>query len=141
MELQQQSLGSALFLQKDVVLDQWYFNLGPDRLMRRMSFRNGVLVHVETLNYGLSPSEIGRSCKARLLVVGLSAGEIYLRCGEPLWMERRQSGFRLANPSHRVGLASVDYQTWVYAFGRGKLERILSFENGVLVKIDRGRRH
>jgi hypothetical protein len=38
--------------QIEVLVEDWIFNLGPNRLMRHITFENGIVVEVETLDYG-----------------------------------------------------------------------------------------
>ncbi|HMA10927.1 MAG TPA: DUF2845 domain-containing protein [Steroidobacteraceae bacterium] len=36
---------------REVVVDIWIYNLGPDRLMRRLRLEDGVVVEITTLGY------------------------------------------------------------------------------------------
>lgn len=36
----------------EVLVEEWVFNFGPNKLMRQVTFENGVVVDVETLGYG-----------------------------------------------------------------------------------------
>lgn len=36
----------------EVVIEEWTYNFGPQRFMRRVRFEDGVVVAVETLDYG-----------------------------------------------------------------------------------------
>ena len=36
----------------EVTVETWIYNLGPDRLMRRLRFEDGQLVDIDTLGYG-----------------------------------------------------------------------------------------
>jgi hypothetical protein len=36
----------------EVVVEDWTYNLGPHKLMRIITFENGVVVKVQTLGYG-----------------------------------------------------------------------------------------
>jgi len=38
--------------QSEVLIEDWVFNLGPNKLMRQLTFENGIVVRVETLGYG-----------------------------------------------------------------------------------------
>lgn len=47
--------GRRYFVSQDLVeipVESWIYNLGPNRLMRRVRFEDGVVVEVETLGYG-----------------------------------------------------------------------------------------
>ncbi|HEY8507293.1 MAG TPA: DUF2845 domain-containing protein [Steroidobacteraceae bacterium] len=36
----------------EVQLESWIYNLGPNKLMRRVRFEDGIVVEIETLGYG-----------------------------------------------------------------------------------------
>jgi hypothetical protein len=36
----------------EVPVESWVYNLGPNKLMRRLRFENGVVTNIETLGYG-----------------------------------------------------------------------------------------
>lgn len=36
----------------EIKVESWVYNLGPDKLMRRLRFEDGVLTEIETLGYG-----------------------------------------------------------------------------------------
>jgi hypothetical protein len=36
----------------EVPVEAWVYNLGPNKLMRRVRFENGIVVEIETLGYG-----------------------------------------------------------------------------------------
>ena len=40
----------------EVPVESWIYNLGPQKLMRRLRFEDGVVVEIETLGYGYRPS-------------------------------------------------------------------------------------
>jgi len=40
------------YLPEPVPVEYWTYNLGPNRLMRRLKFEDGLLVDVDTLSYG-----------------------------------------------------------------------------------------
>lgn len=37
---------------REVVVEDWVFNFGPSKLMRRVTFENGIVERVEELGYG-----------------------------------------------------------------------------------------
>jgi hypothetical protein len=39
----------------EVPVESWVYNLGPNKLMRRLRFEGGVLTEIETLGYGYHP--------------------------------------------------------------------------------------
>jgi hypothetical protein len=36
----------------EVVIEEWTYNFGPHRLMRRVRFEDGIVVRIDTLGYG-----------------------------------------------------------------------------------------
>jgi len=40
------------YLSEEVLVEDWVFNFGPNKLMRRVIFENGEVVEVDTLDYG-----------------------------------------------------------------------------------------
>jgi len=36
----------------EIPVEMWTYNFGPDRLMQRIRFENGVVVRIESLGYG-----------------------------------------------------------------------------------------
>jgi hypothetical protein len=41
----------------EIVVEEWTYNLGPHRFMRRVRFEDGVVVAVDTLGYGYRVSD------------------------------------------------------------------------------------
>lgn len=39
----------------EIPVESWIYNLGPNKLMRRIRFEGGVVVDIETLGYGYNP--------------------------------------------------------------------------------------
>jgi hypothetical protein len=39
----------------EVSVESWIYNLGPNKLMRRIRFEDGIVVEIETLGYGYHP--------------------------------------------------------------------------------------
>jgi hypothetical protein len=39
----------------EVPVEVWLYNLGPNKLMRRLTFEGGYVVEIETLGYGYNP--------------------------------------------------------------------------------------
>lgn len=113
-----------------IEVETWYYNFGPNRLMQRLRFRDGVLVDAASLGYGVA--RIGAGCRHETLPAGITTGEVVARCGRPaqaeqdpvLTIRRDQSGNALAREGRR--------ETWRYADGRSRW-RELEFDDGRLV--------
>lgn len=39
----------------EIPVESWIYNLGPNKLMRRLRFEGGILTEIETLGYGYLP--------------------------------------------------------------------------------------
>jgi len=49
------SNGRPFFIGEDAIevpVESWVYNLGPNKLMRRIRFEGGVVTEIETLGYG-----------------------------------------------------------------------------------------
>jgi hypothetical protein len=116
-------------------IEAWYYNFGPERLMRRLVFRDDRLLREDTLGYGFRRGE-GR-CDLDTLLRGMSTGEVIARCGEPEsnTLRYRQSIVRDGFGNARKRL--VRHEEWLYDPGRGRFLRLLVFDDGVLDSIER----
>ena len=50
--------GRRMFVSSDLVevsVETWLYNLGPNKLQRRVRFEDGRVVEIETLGYGYNP--------------------------------------------------------------------------------------
>lgn len=114
-------------------VEVWYLNFGRRRMMRALTFRNGRLRHIESLDYGVAYEPGSRRCSTRELEhAGNSAGEIYARCGEPDYRYDFSSiGPWYGGPwppprgSHR--------EIWTYDMGGDRFARELYFVDGQLI--------
>jgi hypothetical protein len=60
--------GRPYLLSQDLIeisLEAWIYNLGPNKLMRRVRFEDGVVVDIETLGYGYFESATSRATSQR----------------------------------------------------------------------------
>lgn len=108
-------------------LEHWYYNPGPQRLLRRLIFTNGKLRRVETLGFGFVEPRLG--CAATQLHEGMSEYELYARCGAPL--SERQ--WHLVRPLGHRGLGGYEVtpvEEWLYDFGQSRFRRVVRLENG-----------
>lgn len=47
-----------------VLQERWVYNFGPRRLMRELTFQDGIIIRIRTLGYGSEPREPGAVEKA-----------------------------------------------------------------------------
>ncbi|MFN7550205.1 MAG: DUF2845 domain-containing protein [Pseudomonadota bacterium] len=116
-------------------VEAWYYNFGPNRLLRRLLLVDDRLLREDSLGYGVAA--IGADCRLDALPVGTPAGALVARCGEPAsrrdrWREiiRRDS----AGNAHRRFVRDED---WVYDLGASRDRRLLRLVDGVLQGVER----
>lgn len=106
---------SMLETREAVLWEEWFYNFGPNRLMRRLVFRAGVLVDEQELGYGFA--RIEGECRRGDLLPGLSTGEIVARCGEPLQKTRRLLEQVRRDGQGREHWRPLREEQWIYDFG------------------------
>lgn len=118
----------------------WYYNLGPQRLMRVLHFRQGRLRQIETAGYGFRPDSPG-SCRPRDLSAGMSELELVARCGEPdaVTIRRRAGPSPPKAPWH--GGPERIVEEWIYDFGPQHFYRVVTLHRGEVERVERGDRH
>jgi hypothetical protein len=126
--------GGRFERQREVQWTVWYYNFGPNALMQRLVFLDGILRKSETLGYGVR--EIGTSCNANMSFTGLSSGELVARCGEPA--SRRQNNDTVVyRPGPRVeSWRDQRREEWIYDFGDSRLLRIVQLIDGRVTSVD-----
>jgi hypothetical protein len=116
-------------------IEAWYYNFGPNRLLRKLVFIDDRLVREETLGHGYAT--LGGDCRLDALPAGTPAGVIVARCGVPA--QRRQRYGDLTRRDER-GIARrrvVRREDWVYDIGRDRDLRLLRILDGRLQGIER----
>ena len=115
-------------------VEAWYYNFGPERLMRRLLFRDNRLVREDTVGYGFR--RLGERCDPNDLPLGLSTGEVVARCGQPAardvryadTTQRDERGFALQRVLRR--------EEWIYEFDGNRRPRLLYFIDGRLDRLE-----
>ncbi len=76
-------------------------------------------------------------CGNSLVTVGMVAGEIVARCGEPKTKAVEDIPIRVRHPNGTVGTAGIQHiERWTYDRGYGKFPALLTFEEGKLRSIE-----
>lgn len=116
----------------------WYYNEGPTRLLRVLTFRRGRLRSVETGGRGFNENLVKDACDPYQLDIGMSKYELLNRCGEPVarnsWLEYAGSRFHRRHHLH----GTVLVEEWIYTFGSNRFRRYIRIINGRVVGIARG---
>jgi len=109
-------------------VDEWYYNRGPQQLVRVLYFRDGDLDRIAEAGYGFSRGLSQGNCSPYRFEKGLSKYQLLRICGEPAYRDTR---WRLLE---RGGVQRVD--EWVYEFGSNQYPRELEFVDGRLDTIE-----
>lgn len=122
------------------VTEIWYYNPGPNRLLRILTFQQGRLRSIETGGRGFNPGAVHNACRPHELYTGMSKYELLSRCGEPVardsWFEHVGAGLH-----KRRGLRGlVLVEEWTYTFGSNRLRRHIRIINGRVAAIESGAR-
>ncbi|AHI29990.1 hypothetical protein AU14_03665 [Marinobacter similis] len=114
----------------------WYYNPGPQRFIRRLTFRNGKLAQVESLGYGFHVSDRA-SCNISTLRHARTEYELIARCGEPV---SKRVEWRTPKPTRRLetwqGLRPVLVQLWLYHLANNQFRQVVTLRNGQVVDIE-----
>lgn len=116
--------------------EEWQYNLGPRRLMRFLTFRNGRLTHIRTGTHGFR--ENSGNCRPTALRIGMPQMELESRCGEPLDKSLiiTATDHRRNKHGHFVA-RSQPAEEWVYDFGSNRFRRLVILVHGRVAKIER----
>ncbi len=131
--LDRQGANGPYEVQSETVYESWYYNFGPQRLMVRLLFRDGVLLREDTLGYGVR--EIGAACNLDMLAPGLTSGEIVARCGAPASRRYREDTLVRRDGHGNERYAPQRREEWVYATGDGR-SRLLYLTDGQLDSVE-----
>jgi hypothetical protein len=76
-------------------------------------------------------------CGNLLVLSGDRQARVLERCGDPDTIESSQRFLRRDSPfSKDKVIHEVNTERWYYDFGGGSLPKVLTFENGILTRID-----
>lgn len=108
-----------------VVGEAWYYNFGPQRLMVRLDFSNGVLQREQTLGYGFVGK--GGPCDYHVITTGMSVADLIAKCGFPAHRRRNMlAGAYYGNPQSVPAWA----ETWFYPADGSTRAREVQLQNG-----------
>lgn len=120
-------------------IDEWTYDRGFNRLVRILTFKDGVLERIATGGYGPMPAS-GSDDRVGILSVGQSRSQVVLTWGQPRFTEQHQRQKTWRGRRGTVLQRMVTIDTWTYDFGPHRLIRVLTFEDGKLIAIRTGAR-
>jgi hypothetical protein len=122
-----------------ISVDEWTYNLGPDRFIRIFKLRDGKVVDVGSGGYGTAKEQAGRTpCSDQIISVGDSATDVMAKCGKPAWLDKREEVIREQLDDNTARKVSVIVEEWTYNFGPNQFLRIFTFRNGRVTDIRTG---
>jgi len=126
--------GSRLEQQIERSLEAWYYNFGPNKLLRRMVLRDNRIVREDTLGYGYS--RLGQNCDLDALAPGMSNGEIVARCGTPAAQDTRYANEIVRDRGGVARQRAIRREEWVYETP-GRDHHLLILIDGTLSRVER----
>jgi hypothetical protein len=123
------------------VVDEWTYNFGPHDFLYFLKFANGILVDIETGDYGFDSdmdSGLDRCRHGQLLAEGDTTAEVLKKCGEPDLVERWYDETILREDRTLERRTTVPIEQWTYNFGPRHFIHILKFRKGRLADIEIG---
>lgn len=122
-----------------VTVEEWTYNFGPNRFMRIVVLKNGVVTNIRTGNYGYTEQTepAARDCSEQVLSIGDSKTDVLVKCGEPSLKDSHVEEIRKKQDGteHKV---FVTVEEWTYNLGPTRFVRILTFRNSKLADIRTG---
>ena len=122
-------------------VEEWYYNFGPNQLLRILRMRNGTLAAIDTDGYGYADAS-AQECAPSDFTPGLSKFRLLLRCGPPTTRESANLLRPWRDPhTHQLRedlLVPVYRERWVYNLGATYLLQIVSLENGRITDVVSG---
>ncbi|MBA1145562.1 DUF2845 domain-containing protein [Ectothiorhodospiraceae bacterium WFHF3C12] len=119
------------------VREVWYYDPGGNAFVRRLTFREGRLSHIETV--GRSGSATG-GCDPHFIDEGLDRYQLLSECGEPSARDSWEEFGRFRVGRHEVISGKVTVEEWVYDFGPQHFVRYVRIIDGRVVEVELGDR-
>jgi hypothetical protein len=116
-------------------VEEWVYNFGPNRFLRVLRFRDGVLMSIESRGYGFiegSPAHI--PCRD-VIDRNDTQTEVLAKCGDPSFREERSGEIERRIDDFRKRRVLIRVDEWTYNYGPLMFMDVLTFQNGRLVDI------
>ena len=131
-----QPLGSARHRDYRPSEEIWYYDLGSNRFLRALYFREGRLRRIETERRGGGDATADGDCRPQEIVAGMSSYRLLRACGEPVQRERRYVARKPSPERYPHLVEDVLVEEWIYEFGETYLPRLVVLEDGEVVRVD-----
>lgn len=114
--------------------ERWYYDLGPNRLLRVLHLRDGRVRRIEKRDHGLRKGAAAGECQPHDIQRGMSSYRLLQRCGAPAQRERRAIE-RPADAAHR-DQGVVWHEEWIYTFDDRYIPRRVRLVAGEVESVD-----
>ena len=129
-------LGDPLYADYRPSEEIWYYDLGNNRFLRALHFRDGRLRRIETQERSGGRGDTDGRCRPGEIVEGMSSYRLLRACGEPVQRERRRVRRHPAPGRAPHLVRDVLVEEWIYEFGGGYLPRLVRLEDGEVVSVE-----
>ncbi len=135
-----------------VSTERWTYDFGPNQFIQIVILELGKIVRIERGGYGYGrdadrkPPAVPRArCVDPTFHEGETTYDVLARCGEPAFRDLRVDvQTRILGDEHaplvQAASVNVTVEVWTYDFGPSTFVRLLTFEDGKLVRIETGSR-
>ena len=127
------------------VVEQWTYNLGPQRFIQIVSVERGRVTAVQREGYGYVSGRLAGGMRRHECAPPTHLGDTKLdvlaHCGEPVSREVRvekRAGTAMNGQVLPVGFATVMVEVWTFDFGPQRFIQILTLEDGRVVSVESG---
>ncbi len=127
-------------------VEQWTFNLGPNRFVQIVTLESGRVVRIEGGSYGYDPQRLragrgGPPCDSSAISVGDRKLDLLAKCGEPNGRDVRRekrAASTAAGDSTAIQFTTVEIEVWTYDLGPHQFIVIATVEGGKVVAVKHG---
>ncbi len=120
-------------------VERWYYNHGPQQLIRMVDIRDGRVQSISSGGYGFNTFP-GTGCRAIDLRRGMNRMELLGRCGEPTARQVIRPPTFVHGGRYVGGDVAPAREEWLYELGSGQLQRIVVLEQGRVIRVETGSR-
>lgn len=135
---QRVAAGAAVMRTVSTVVETWTMNFGPQKLMQEITFANGQVQHIRTLDRGFREDRLGGL--DRPVRLGDTPSQVRSAWGAPTDTSRRVEdrtvAQRLDDLTAAATTVSVEVEVWIFNFGPRRFMRQVTFVDGRVESVE-----
>ena len=135
---QRVAAGAAVMRTVSTVVETWTMNFGPQKLMQEITFANGQVQHIRTLDRGFREDRLGGL--DRPVRLGDTPSQVRSAWGAPADTSRRVEdrtvAQRLDDLTAAATTVSVEVEVWIFNFGPRRFMRQVTFVDGRVESVE-----